>query len=253
MPEGRPSLTDKEKETLRLLVRGYDAKSIARHFQLSVHTVNERLRNARQKMSVSSSREAARLLHDSEDKHPQLSADRIFGEAAARESHLSQPSPENGPVSAQRRAMLVGGFIVMSLIFIALALAPTAPFSEQTVNAPSGASPVAATETEPVQAARQWLALVDNYNWKESWEATGQSFRELNSLEKWTEVANMVQPKLGAVSSRDLISEEFVPAPPQGYQAVKFRSSFKNTPKATETLTLIYEKSGWRVTGYWIE
>ena len=56
------SLTEKEKQTLRLMVRGHDAKSIARALGLSVHTINERLRDARRKMAVSSSREAARLL-----------------------------------------------------------------------------------------------------------------------------------------------------------------------------------------------
>lgn len=55
------SLSDRERETLRLLGRGHDAKSIASHFDVSVHAVNERLRSARRKLGVSSSREAARL------------------------------------------------------------------------------------------------------------------------------------------------------------------------------------------------
>lgn len=56
------SLTDRERQTLRLLGEGHEAKSIASALDLSVHTVNERLRSARRKLSVSSSREAARLL-----------------------------------------------------------------------------------------------------------------------------------------------------------------------------------------------
>ena len=43
-------LTDKEKEALRLLLAGHDAKSSARELGISVHTVNDRLRNARRKM-----------------------------------------------------------------------------------------------------------------------------------------------------------------------------------------------------------
>ena len=39
------ALTEKEKQTLRLLVIGYDAKSMARHLGLSIHTINERLRD----------------------------------------------------------------------------------------------------------------------------------------------------------------------------------------------------------------
>ena len=55
------ALSEREKETLRLLLQGYEAKSIAKHLGLSVHTVNERLRASRRKLEVSSSREAARL------------------------------------------------------------------------------------------------------------------------------------------------------------------------------------------------
>lgn len=66
MSVGYQTLTEKEKQTLRLIVRGHDAKSSARHLGLSVHTVNERLRDARRKLEVSSSREAARLLLEKE-------------------------------------------------------------------------------------------------------------------------------------------------------------------------------------------
>ena len=55
---GYQALTEKEKQTLRLIVRGHDAKSMARHLGLSIHTVNERLRDARRKLEVSSSRGA---------------------------------------------------------------------------------------------------------------------------------------------------------------------------------------------------
>ncbi|GAA0731919.1 MULTISPECIES: helix-turn-helix domain-containing protein [Sphingomonas] len=61
-PRDDNALTEREKTTLRLLLAGHDAKSIARELELSVHTVNERLRDARRKLGVASSREAARRL-----------------------------------------------------------------------------------------------------------------------------------------------------------------------------------------------
>lgn len=70
MSEAGPPIwgfTEREKEILRLLNGGHDAKSIARTLQLSVHTVNERLRSARRKARVMSSREAARLLAGQEE------------------------------------------------------------------------------------------------------------------------------------------------------------------------------------------
>src|SRR3546814_16629520 len=79
--QGINALTEKEKQTLRLIVRGHDAKSIARNLDLSVHTINERLRDARRKLKVSSSREAARLLFDAEGEPPNPSGDTTIGEA----------------------------------------------------------------------------------------------------------------------------------------------------------------------------
>ena len=66
MGEGVDDLSEREKETLRFLVNGHDAKSIARELGLSIHTINERLRDARRKLGASSSREAARALAEAE-------------------------------------------------------------------------------------------------------------------------------------------------------------------------------------------
>lgn len=59
-------LSDKEREVLRLLTHGHDVKSAAASLGLSVHTVTERLRDARAKTGASSSRGAARLLAECE-------------------------------------------------------------------------------------------------------------------------------------------------------------------------------------------
>lgn len=44
MTTGIDALTGREKQTLRLILRGHDAKSAALELALSVHTINERLR-----------------------------------------------------------------------------------------------------------------------------------------------------------------------------------------------------------------
>src|SRR4051812_40510864 len=64
------SLSDRERDVLRLLARGHDAKSIACTLEISVHAVNERLRETRRKLGVSSSREAARMLLARESASP---------------------------------------------------------------------------------------------------------------------------------------------------------------------------------------
>jgi len=251
------ALTEKEKETLRLLVRGHDTKTIARHFDLSVHTINERLRNARQKMSVSSSRQAARLLLDQEGDGPSFLADRFLGEAESADGLLAHETPDDGHGSRIPLAMLTG-VIIMSLILATLAFSslsqnagPAIEVAQVEPEAETSSSALAASDV--MQSARQWLALVDAYKWLDSWNATGQSFKELNTSAVWASTAESIQPALGAVLSRTASSQEAVPAPPSGYEMVKFRTSFENKPDATETLTLVREDASWKVVGYWIE
>ena len=98
---GLTALTEKEKQTLRLIVRGHDAKSVAQQLDLSVHTINERLRDARRKLSVSSSREAVRMLLDAEggaiaSPPPEYMGDRRIGEAPPQ------------PMTDESRAPVVG-------------------------------------------------------------------------------------------------------------------------------------------------
>lgn len=106
------SLSDRERQVLALLARSHDAKSIARTLRISVHTVNEQLRAARQKLGVTSSREAARLLLESEGDTPKILGDRQIG-IGARDS--------GGPKSAMpgMRALL---FIAGACLMILLAL-----------------------------------------------------------------------------------------------------------------------------------
>lgn len=55
-------LSGAQKECLRLVLQGYEAKEIARALGTSPGAVHERLRAARRILDVSSSREAARIL-----------------------------------------------------------------------------------------------------------------------------------------------------------------------------------------------
>ena len=63
-------LKEHEKAALRLLLRGFDAKSAAHHVGVTPNVINERLRSARQKLQVTSSKHAARVLAESENSNP---------------------------------------------------------------------------------------------------------------------------------------------------------------------------------------
>ncbi|MET4132507.1 DNA-binding CsgD family transcriptional regulator [Porphyrobacter sp. MBR-155] len=241
------TLTDKERQTLRLILRGHDAKSSARELGLSVHTVNERLRDARRKLGVTSSREAARRLLAEEDETPELLGDKPLRDALA--------TPPDAPVtaSATRRWVRLGlaltsiGVLAMSLILAALFL-PASPLS---LLAPAPVVPVAAEPSASVaaRAAEDFLMLVDESRWAESYAATSAQFRRLNTLAVWSEVSERVRPPLGKLLTRDLIANEYVPAPPEGYRLVKFRSIYANGTAQTESLSLAWEDGAWKVAG----
>jgi DNA-binding CsgD family transcriptional regulator len=255
MATGYQALTEKEKQTLRLIVRGHDAKSMARHLGLSVHTVNERLRDARRKLEVSSSREAARLVLDREGEDPQKLGDKPIGEAAAQGAMTQRDRPGLGTASASgdaARAWLIAGGVIMTVFFGILALA-TVPQSTTIAASAQAPAAVSVAEADVERAARDWLALEDAGRWRESYNATSKSFRKLNTLERWTEVAQKVRGPLGAVISRVAISQDRVPAPPHGVQVIKFRTSFANKGDAVERVSLAREDGSWKVVGIYID
>lgn len=148
----------------------------------------------------------------------------------------------------------------MSLILAAMLAAslnqntaPNAVIAAANVPTEIAKSDRAAADAELLKAANDWLTLVDDYRWTEAYDATSKSFRELNTLQKWTEVGGKVQPQLGKVLTRNHLSNEFVPAPPYGYQMLKFKSSFERKSDTVETLTLVEEDGKWKVTGYWLD
>jgi hypothetical protein len=66
----------------------------------------------------------------------------------------------------------------------------------------------------------------------------------------WTEVSEQVRTPLGAVRSRQLLSQENLPAPPAGYEVVKFRTLYAGKAQPlVETVTLERENDRWMVVG----
>ena len=269
MTTGLSALTAKEKEALRLLGQGHDAKSIARHLGLSVHTINERLRDARRKLGTGSSREAARLLmaaqssehQPTDDRPPNILVDMALGAATA--SPPAQSAPHQ-PAARTPRPGWQTGAVAMSfaltfaaMLALALPADPSAPAaSANTANLTATLSeqaPVTTGESPPVAAARRFLALVDAGDWAGSWNATGKAFRALNSSARWAEAAARVHGPLGPASRRELLSSGYVPAPPAGLWQVKFRSHFAGKPDAVETLSLAQEGDDWHVVGLMVE
>ena len=241
MADGYDALTEKEKETLRLMARGHDAKSAANALSRSVHTINERLRAARRKLAVTSSREAARLVLDREGgPHENLADKDLGGDPRA--------GSDDQPGRRRKGAWLIGG-ICMSVLTAALLLfTPLA-----TDGGGSRDAETAARDAAVESAARSWLALGDAGNWQASYDAAGDGFRSANSVAGWAAASEQVRVPLGAVVARNLATIRYLNAPPHGYQEVTFQTRFANKPDAVETVTLVKEDGQWKVVGILID
>ncbi len=138
-------LTPRQKEVLRLLQSGFDTKSIARELDISVHTVTEHLREARRHLSVSNSREAARMLGQAEAGPPNIMGRSDIG--------VGEPESGTTPVvqSSTNQTLVYLGAAIMILLATA-ALALTMSDSEPPLQDHAAASeqvPASSSEANP--------------------------------------------------------------------------------------------------------
>jgi DNA-binding CsgD family transcriptional regulator len=112
-------LNVREKDVLRLLASGHDAKSAAQVLGVSVNAVNERLREARRKLGTTSSREAARLLHEAEVENSQENRDKNFKvDGAQGDLEDDDSRAPHGLVRASRLTLMgVGIMLIGALIW----------------------------------------------------------------------------------------------------------------------------------------
>ncbi|HZU51426.1 MAG TPA: helix-turn-helix transcriptional regulator [Sphingomicrobium sp.] len=127
---GIEKLTERQKEILRLLLAGHDAKSAARELGISVHTINEHLRDVRRKLGASSSREAARILGATELIPPNsLGSQQLrVADAAAERFRTSR--------AIRNKAVAFGGILLVILALSAFAMSVIHPASAVPTDVP---------------------------------------------------------------------------------------------------------------------
>lgn len=106
-------LNEAERQVLYLLAEGHTAKSIANELGSTPAAVNERLREARRKTGVGSSRELARLLKSRETRDEQM------GVASRRPTTAAFPQPDAEPWRPRT------GVVAMLTLFLVAAGAAT--------------------------------------------------------------------------------------------------------------------------------
>ena len=264
------ALTDREREVLHLLLAGHTAKSAATELDLSVHTVNDYLREARRKLGVSSSREAARILGEQDSEAPQNRAPDEIGMGAATH-HDDHAKPSATPGTRSYRPWIIGG-LAMSTAAIAAALALT-------TLAPSDTSPdtAAASKVVPAEeivrgenqmeadlretalaldAARSFARHIDAGDYTASWAEAGSMFKQAVTADAWAAQAAPIREPLGAMVSRtekSIESQTELPGAPRGeYRLISFDTDFSNASGRSETFVMAKEDGRWGVVGYFI-
>ncbi len=103
-------LGEAESEALDLLAEGHTAKSIAATTGASVHAINARLREARRKTGITSSRELARLYRTQKTSGEKME---VVG------SHLGSPSRSSEAGPERRFGVRRIGLAIMSILTLA--------------------------------------------------------------------------------------------------------------------------------------
>src|SRR4051794_33013059 len=112
---------------------------------------------------------------------------------------------------------------------------------------PAKKSTVSASTPAPDDRARQWLVLVDDKNYAQSWTEAGKAFQNRQKVEAWAAAAGMQRAPLGAVASRDLKSIDLGRA---NVAIIRYDTVFAHKAAAVGTVTLTFENGGWAVTDY---
>lgn len=172
-----------ELQVLRLLAAGHTVKSIAVSLGRSQASINERLRDARRKSGVGSSRELARLIAAQKiwDEKTDLSPDELPSHDRA------QPSPAEATRSRERKLMLAA----LSIAAMALSLPVIHWVGDATpaASTPVASMPVAAAD-QPLLAGR-WLLDVMRIPADERPQRVSIEFRQ-SSDRRWTTRVELV-------------------------------------------------------------
>lgn len=160
MAERLARLTEAERDVLRLLGKGHDIKTAADALNISSHAATERLCEARRKLEVSSSRQAARLL---------LAAEAGVQEIWDRHSVEARTGCAGHRVfrSVLNRPILIGVALMSAFAIAAVAWSLATPAEvpvvvttspAQSAEVPAGERQIAVTFDQPMQ--RQSFSFV---------------------------------------------------------------------------------------------
>ncbi|MCW1987367.1 UNVERIFIED_ORG: DNA-binding CsgD family transcriptional regulator [Sphingomonas sp. R1F5B] len=231
-PVSLAALNDKEREVLRLLTAGHTVKSIALQLGRSEASINERLRDARRKTGVGSSRELARMLaaQKSWDRNPELTGP---GKA---------PDTAGAPRIVGRRWSK--GLLAM-LTALSLAAAGLLVSTGQVLPPRTGAAlPAPTAQATPAKAMPllgRWSLDVTRIPAEERPQKVTIAFAKAADG-RWTTMVDMIGPDGTAHKAESTAALDGVPAPVTG--TMDFIDTVSLRQPAPNTLVMTLGKNG---------
>jgi hypothetical protein len=125
----------------------------------------------------------------------------------------------------------------------------------------------AETETETIinpdlqtskEAAEEWLKLLDQKNYDQSWDKGAATLQLLIPKKDWRKLMESIHRPMGEIKSRQIIEQRPAKDPvglPKGeYMVLVYKSSFSAKPTANELLTMVKESDGrWKILTYQVK
>ena len=107
-----------------------------------------------------------------------------------------------------------------------------------------------------LEAVGEWLELLDAGDHPKCWSSAAELLRGAVSEEQFMQTLRAALTPMGALRARSLTAAEnhaTLPGAPDGhYWVIAFLSSYENKKEAVETVTAMWDRDAWRVSGYYI-
>lgn len=219
-------LTEREIEILRLLTAGHTVKSIAVLLGRSEASINERLRDARRKTGIGSSRELARLLDEQKiwDKNPDLATTSYSAEGSG------QPASSGLSRTKGTLAMLIALPVIAAGSLIMAADMPfqaARPHTAAVASATAGASPLVG----------RWALDVARVPAEERPKSVTISFSVAPDA-RWTTHVEIVNPDGSALHAESTAALDAAPVPVTGNMSFIDSGSLRQPAPGTLVMTL---------------
>ena len=220
-------LNPRELEVLRLLAAGHTIKTIAALLTSTETAINERLRAARRKTGIGSSRELARLLE------AQKNGDRKIDLSPPGDPANTQPQPAQAGRNWSKGTILMALALPITAIALAVAMATSAPQSPATA-----ATPVASRASPLVGS---WALDVSRLPAAEQPGRVTITFRKAPDG-KWTTLVEIVAPDGATRHAESTAATDGVPVPVAG--TMDFIDTVALRQPAPGTLVMTLGKNG---------